>query len=92
MDEFNANTDISSNMGDVETQSLRDAGMDELIYVRKIDGDILSEMVDEIPDDVPKGAMWAMFSASGEPMMIAEKRDDILSAALENELGLASLN
>lgn len=66
-------------------------GEGELAYVRKIRSDDLSRSFPALPPIAPGLEIWALFGASGEPIVLSDVRATALQGAQEHELRTVTL-
>lgn len=67
-------------------------GDGEFAYVRPIRADVFRRAFPDVAG-VPEGvALYGLFSAAGEPIMLTDSPADALSAAFEQDLGIITLH
>ncbi|GAA5539882.1 DUF1150 family protein [Ochrobactrum soli] len=67
-------------------------GEGEIAYVRKIRSDDLARSFPALPPIEPGLELWALFGASGEPIVLSDVRATALQGAHEHELRTVLLN
>lgn len=67
-------------------------GEGEIAYVRKIRSDELARTFPALPPIAPGLEIWALFGASGEPIVLSDVRDTALKGAHEHELRTVMLH
>jgi len=66
-------------------------GVGEVGYVRKIRSDDLALSFPALPPIEPGLELWALFGASGEPIVLSDVRATALQGAQEHELRTVTL-
>jgi len=66
-------------------------GEGEIGYVRKIRSDDLARSFPALPPIQPGLELWALFGASGEPIVLSDVRATALQGAEEHELRTVTL-
>lgn len=67
-------------------------GEGHVAYLRKMNSDDLAGRFPNLPAMAPGLELWALFSADGQPIMLADHRDGALAGALENDLTTVSIH
>jgi hypothetical protein len=67
-------------------------GEGHVAYLRKINSDDLIARYPGIPQIAPGLELWALFGASGQPILLTGERDQALAGAMENQLVPVSLH
>ena len=67
-------------------------GEGSLAYLRKISSDDLRGRFPALSDIAPGMELWALFSANGQPILLADARDRALAGAMENDLTTVALH
>lgn len=61
-------------------------GEGEVAYLRKIRSDDLARTFPSLPPMAPNLELWALFGASGEPIVLSDARANALAGARDHEL------
>jgi hypothetical protein len=61
-------------------------GEGSLAYLRKVTSDDLRGRFPGLEEIAPGMELWALFSANGQPILLADARDRALAGAMENDL------
>lgn len=67
-------------------------GEGQVGYVRKIRSDELSRTFPALPPMAPGLELWALFGASGEPIILSDVRATALQGAHDHELETVTLH
>lgn len=67
-------------------------GEGEIAYVRKIRSDDLARSFPSLPPIAPGLELWALFGASGEPIVLSDVRATALQGAHDHELRTVTLH
>ncbi|WP_141049205.1 DUF1150 family protein [Brucella melitensis] len=67
-------------------------GEGEIAYVRKIRSDDLARSFPSLPPIAPGLELWALFGASGEPIVLSDVRETALQGAHDHELRTVTLH
>lgn len=67
-------------------------GAGEVGYVRKMRSDDLSRNFPSLPPLAPNMEFWALFGASGEPIILSDARANALAGAWDHELRTVMLH
>ncbi|WP_422718045.1 DUF1150 family protein [Falsochrobactrum tianjinense] len=73
-------------------QEFAHLGEGELAYVRKVRSDDLARNFPALPPIAPGLELWALFGASGEPIVLSDVRATALQGAHEHELRTVMLH
>jgi len=71
---------------------LANLGEGTVAYLREIDSDELVGKFPGMPEMAPGTRLWAVFAASGRPIMLTDGRDAALAGVLQNDLTPVSLH
>ena len=71
---------------------LANLGEGTVAYLREIDSDELVGKFPGMPEMAPGTRLWAVFAASGHPIMLTDGRDAALAGVLQNDLTPVSLH
>jgi hypothetical protein len=74
-----------------ETQ-LAHLGEGQVAYLRKVSSDDLRGRFPGLSDIAPGLELWALFAATGEPILLSDARERAIAGAFENELTPVSLH
>jgi hypothetical protein len=61
-------------------------GEGTVAYVREMDTSDLKVKFPGLPELAPGLKLWALFGASGQPILISDERDRAIAGAMENDL------
>lgn len=94
MTEFNANpiTGADLDPADFQPDDLAALGEGHIAYVRPIRSDEVKRFFPQAPELSPGLDLFALLSASGAPILLADSRDVIVANALANDLHTVSLH
>lgn len=67
-------------------------GEGHIAYVRPIRSDDVKRLFPQVPDLSPGMDLFALLSASGSPILLADSRDAIVANAMANDLFAVSLH
>ncbi|KAB0540617.1 DUF1150 family protein [Pseudochrobactrum algeriensis] len=67
-------------------------GEGEIAYLRKVRSEDLSRRFPALPPMAPGMELWALFGASGTPIMLSDMRATALAGAQEHELHTVMLH
>jgi len=76
----------------MSTKELADLGTSEIAYIRPMQSQEVMEKFPMVQGLQPGVKLWALFSASGDPLAIADDPNGVLSNAFELELDPVSLH
>jgi hypothetical protein len=76
----------------ITDNELAHLGEGTIAYVRKITSDDLVSRFPGLPHIKPGLDLWAVFGASGQPMMVADEQAVAISAAVNRDLRPVSIN
>ena len=76
----------------ISDNELAHLGEGTIAYVRKITSDDLVSRFPGLPHIQPGLDLWAVFGASGQPMMVADEQAIAISAAVNRDLMPVSIN
>lgn len=61
-------------------------GEGHVAYLRKMTSDDLLARYPGMPNMAPGVELWALFGASGQPILLTDERSEALVGAMENQL------
>ena len=61
-------------------------GEGSVAYLRKVNSDDLRGRFPGLDEIAPGLELWALFGASGQPILLSDARDRALAGAIENDL------
>jgi hypothetical protein len=67
-------------------------GEGHVAYLRKMTSDELVARYPGMPEMTPGIELWALFGASGQPILLTDQRAEALAGAMEHELVPVSLH
>jgi hypothetical protein len=67
-------------------------GDGEIAYMKKTNSDDLAQSFPALPPLAPGLELWALFSASGEPILVSDSAAQALAGAQEQELDTVTLH
>lgn len=67
-------------------------GDGQIAYMKKTSSDDLSRSFPALPPLAPGMELWALFSASGEPILISDSAAQALAGAHEHDLSTVTLH
>lgn len=76
----------------VTQQQLADLGEGAIAYVREMDVEELRGKFPGMPAMEPGTRLWALFGASGQPILLADGPEAALAGAFQNDLKAVSLH
>jgi len=71
---------------------LANLGEGSVAYLRKVSSDELRGRFPGLAEIAPGLELWALFGASGQPILLSDARDRALAGALENDLITVALH
>ena len=89
---MNYETEIEQNTPVMSIKELSDLGNEKVAYVRSITSQEVMEKFPSVEGLQPGMVLWALFSASGDPLAIADEAAGVLSNAMELDLHPVSLH
>ncbi|GJE16213.1 BQ00720 family protein [Methylobacterium marchantiae] len=94
MTDFNSNpiTKADLDPADFNAADLAALGEGHIAYVRPIRSDEVKRLFPQAPDLTPGMDLFALLSASGSPILLADSRDVIVANAMANDLFAVSLH
>ncbi|MCJ2127750.1 DUF1150 family protein [Methylobacterium sp. E-045] len=94
MTDFNANPITPADLDPAEFNAADLAALGEghIAYVRPIRSDEVKRLFPQAPDLTPGMDLFALLSASGSPILLADSRDVIVANAMANDLHAVSLH
>ncbi len=94
MTDFNPNPITKADLDPAEFNAADLAALGEghLAYVRPIRSDEVKRLFPQAPDLTPGMDLFALLSASGSPILLADSRDVIVANAMANDLFAVSLH
>ncbi|MCC0806320.1 DUF1150 domain-containing protein [Methylobacterium sp. W2] len=94
MTNFNANPITPADLDPAEFNAADLAALGEghIAYVRPIRSDEVKRLFPQAPDLTPGMDLFALLSASGSPILLADSRDVIVANAAANDLHAVSLH
>jgi len=88
---MNHNTNIPAG-GPVDVAELATLGLGEMAYVKPIRSDEVARLFPQAPKLQPGMKLFALLSASGEPIMLTDSRDAAVANAWAHDLTTVSLH
>ena len=76
----------------VETESFADLGDGDIAYIREVRSEDVREMFPDAPQMIGGMRLWALLSADGSPIMLADSRDAVVANAMEADLTTVSVH
>ena len=67
-------------------------GAGQLAYVREVSSDDIKRLFPQAPELQPGLKLFALLSADGAPIVLADSRDSAVASAWENELQTVSVH
>ena len=67
-------------------------GEGSVAYLRKVSSDDLLGRFPGIAEISPGMELWALFAATGEPILLSDARDRALAGAMENDLTTVAIH
>ncbi len=67
-------------------------GEGSIAYFKEIDSEELRGKFPGMPDMAPGTRLWAVFAATGRPIMLTDARDAAIAGVLQNDLTPVSLH
>lgn len=83
---------MSAQYKPISDNELARLGEGAIVYVRKITSDDLVSRFPGLPHIEAGLDLWAVFGASGQPMMVADEQAVAISAAVHRDLRPVSIN
>jgi hypothetical protein len=77
---------------DIDTAHLAALGEGQVAYVKPILSDEVRDLFPQAPEMQPGLKLFALLSASGEPIMLTDSRDAALANAWANDLRTVSVH
>ena len=69
-----------------DTEALAAMGSDMIAYMRYMSPQEIDTLFPNLEAVQPDQGDWALFAANGEPLMLAEDRDELAATAFYNDL------
>lgn len=85
-----ATTDISETPVSIET--LANLGAGHVAYVRTFQSEEVNRLFPQAPSMVPGQKLWALLSADGTPIVLADTPQAVLGSAMEHNLVTVSVH
>ena len=76
----------------VTTEMLASLGEGEVAYVRSVQSEDVKALFPQAPDMSPGQKLWALLSADGTPIVLADTADAVIKNAMENDLVTVSVH
>lgn len=76
----------------VETESFAHLGDGDLAYIREVRSEDVKDMFPNAPQMIGGLTLWALLSADGSPIMLADTRDAVVANAREADLTTVSVH
>ncbi|WP_027170861.1 DUF1150 domain-containing protein [Methylobacterium sp. 10] len=94
MTDFNSKPITRADLDPAEFNAAALAALGEghIAYVRPIRSDEVKRLFPQAPDLAPGMDLFALLSASGSPILLADSRDVIVANAMANDLHAVSLH
>ncbi|MEN0086814.1 MAG: DUF1150 family protein [Pseudomonadota bacterium] len=89
---MNVNVTIDSDVLSMDEATLRQIGVDELAYARPMRGGDLRRAFPKLNELDEDAHMWALFSAEGLPLALAESRGRLQEMAQQSDLDFVQLH
>ncbi|WP_370931472.1 DUF1150 family protein [Bartonella sp. DGB1] len=83
---------MANNIPSIDMSELHSLGQGKIAYVRKIKTEELAKNFPSLPPLAAGVEIWALFGASGEPLILSEAQHDILMSAKEQDLETFSVH
>lgn len=77
---------------DISPQTLASLGTGHVAYVRTFLSEEVNELFPQVPSMEPGQRLWALLSADGTPIVLADTPQAILANAAENNLTTVSVH
>jgi hypothetical protein len=78
--------------GTISPEMLASMGEGEVAYVRTIQSDDVKALFPQAPDMAPGQKLWALLSADGTPIVLADTPQAVFANAMENNLVTVSVH
>ena len=88
----NVNTQNQMNAPSVDEATLRQIGVDEVAYIRAMRGADLRKAFPKLAELDEDAHLWAMFSAEGLPLALAESRARLKEMAEQSDLDFVQMH
>lgn len=82
---------MTTNKNVLTTHEFTHLGEGEVAYLRKMLSDDLSRAFPALPPIAPGVELWALFGATGEPIVLSDVRSTALRGAHDHELHTVTL-
>lgn len=76
----------------ITAEMLASLGQGQVAYVRSFQSEDLKALFPQAPDLVPGQKLWALLSANGTPIVLADTPQAVFANALENDLVTVSVH
>lgn len=83
---------MNTNFQTADPTDIQQLGQGRIAYIRKIKTEELARTFPSLPPMTAGLEIWALFGASGEPLILSEAQDDILLGAKEQALETVSVH
>ncbi len=76
----------------VDTESFAHLGDGDIAYIREVRSEDVRDMFPNAPQMIGGMTLWALLSADGSPIMLADSRDAVVANAMEADLTTVSVH
>lgn len=77
---------------EISPQMLADLGEGHIAYVRPMRTEDVMRLFPDAPEMAPGHKVWALLSANGTPIMLADTPNAVLANAIEHNLATVSVH
>ncbi|AXS42384.1 DUF1150 domain-containing protein [Breoghania sp. L-A4] len=76
----------------VDAETFAHLGDGDIAYIREVRSEDVKNMFPNAPQMIGGMKLWALLSADGSPIMLADSRDAVIANAMEAELTTVSVH
>lgn len=76
----------------ISQQALAQLGGGQVAYMRPLNGSEVQSLFPDAPQLSPEHKLWALLSADGTPIMLADSREAVIANAYENQLHMVTVH
>ncbi|MGX1100642.1 hypothetical protein AB7M35_002133 [Amorphus suaedae] len=76
----------------ISQQALAQLGGGQVAYMRPLNGSEVQSLFPDAPQLSAEHKLWALLSADGTPIMLADSREAVIANAYENQLHMVTVH
>lgn len=77
---------------EISQEALAQLGGGQIAYMKPMTGEDVHALFPDAPQLSPKHKLWALLSADGTPIMLADSREAVIANAHQNHLHMATVH